>query len=203
MRSRTRHLLLFLAAPLIALVSPADNGYGQSETAGKAKALKSFHIEGIEQVRTERISWLQVQVLADAGVAETWSVLQDMKAYPEFLRIFTGVTAVDRTEAMTRYRMSVSPPWPMRNFDSLVWVAKLPELRLILWRSDKDDLTSSHGKIALEEVKEGSRVTYEIHSPAKKAFPPWVVRIGLYLVLPRMAQDFYDRIQQQNTATTP
>jgi hypothetical protein len=97
---------------------------------------------------------------------------------------------------MTRYRMSVSPPWPVPDFDSVVWIAKLPELHLILWRADKDDLTRSHGKIILEEVEGGSRVTYEIHSPAKRAFPPWVVRIGLYLVLPRMTEDFYDRIQQ-------
>jgi hypothetical protein len=67
----------------------------------------------------------------------------------------------------------------------------------MLWRSDKDDLARSHGRIEVEEIHGGTRVIYEMHSPAKRAFPPWVVRIGLYLVLPRIAHEFYDRIQEQ------
>ena len=64
---------------------------------------------------------------------------------------------------------------------------EVPERRLIYQKGC--------GKVAVEEIPGGSRVIYEILSPAKKAFPPWVVRIGLYLVLPGVAQDFYERIK--------
>jgi hypothetical protein len=86
----------------------------------------------------------------------------------------------------------------MRDFDSLIWMATLPEQRLIFWRADKDDLARSHGRIEVKEIAGGTRVNYEIHSPVEKAFPPWVVRIGLGLVLPGIAKDFYKRINEQD-----
>jgi len=76
-------------------------------------------------------------------------------------------------------------------------MAKLPEQHLMLWRSDKDNLAGSHGRIEAEEIRGGTRVSYEMHSPLKGAFPKWVVRIGLYIALPGIAQDFYDRIHQR------
>jgi len=50
----------------------------------------------------------------------------------------------------------------------------------------------------VKEIAGGTRISYEMHSPVKKAFPPWVVRIGLYLVLPGIAKEFYERINEQD-----
>jgi hypothetical protein len=66
----------------------------------------------------------------------------------------------------------------------------------MLWRSDKDDLERSHGRIEVKEITGGTRVSYEMHSPASSAYPPWMVRIGLYLILPGIAEDFYNLINE-------
>ncbi len=190
-----RILFVVFAVSCAGLWGRAERVCAEPQGAPTGARPAGFRVEGIEQKRNELIAWLQVQVVADTQPGETWDVLQKMQEYPEFLDLFSRVTPVERTEKMTRYRMSISPPWPIRNFESVIWVTKLPEQRMMLWRSDKDDLEGSHGKVAVEEVPGGSRVTYEILSPAKKAFPPWVVRIGLYLVLPGVAQDFYERIK--------
>ena len=193
----TRRFCPLVVLSLLALSGWAASGRAEPETTKGGSPLKGFHVERIEQKRTEAIAWLHIQVVANAGTEETWAALQNIEEWAEFLRIFSQITPVARTETMTRYRMSVSPPWPLRDFDSLIWMATLPEQHLMLWRSDKDDLARSHGRIEVKKIAGGTRVSYEFHSPVERAFPPWVVRIGLYLVLPGIAQDFYDRIKQQ------
>jgi len=198
MPSCPRYLSLLLAVSLLVVSGSTEIGHAEKGKTGKAKPPEGFRVESVEQVNTETISWLRIQVVADTGPRETWAVLQNVQEWAEFLDIFSRVTPVERTDTMTRYCLSVSAPWPVPDFDSVVWIATLPDLRVMLWRKDKEKLTSSHGKIAVMEIPGGSRVIYEIHTPARKAFPPWVVRIGLYLVLPGVARDFYDRIQQQD-----
>jgi hypothetical protein len=195
--------LLSTLALLLCLLFPSGSspaGPAKPQETVETSPAPGFRVEEIEQKRTDRISWLRVQVAADTGVAETWTALQAVEEWGKFLRIFSDVAVLERWGAMTRYRFSVSPPWPIGNFDSLIWISVLPEQRLMLWRSNRDDLTRSHGRIEVREMPEGTgtRVSYEMHSPAQGAFPPWVVRIGLYLVLPGVAQDFLDRIHGQD-----
>ena len=198
MHSSQRSRSLLIVVCLFVVSGSTGNGYAEQGKAVGAKPSEGFYVESIEQKRTETISWIRIQVVADTGPRETWAVLQNVQDWAEFLDIFSRVTPVESTDTMTRYWISVSAPWPVPDFDSLVWIATLPDLRVMLWRKDKDKLTRNHGKIAVTEIPGGSRVIYEIHSPAKRAFPPWVVRIGLYMVLPGVARDFYDRIQQQD-----
>ncbi len=197
MCSCTKSFYPLVTLSLLALCWWPATGHSEQEAAEGSIPPKGFHIERIEQERTEAIAWLRVQVVADTGTEATWAALQNIEAWDQFLRIFSRITPVARTETMTRYRMAVSPPWPVRDFDSIIWMATLPEQRLILWMSDKDDLASSHGRIEVKEIPGGTRTIYEMHSPVKQAFPPWVVRIGLYLVLPGVAQDFYKMINEQ------
>jgi hypothetical protein len=187
-----------LAVSLLLVSASTESGHAEQVRPGKARPSEGFRVESIEQKNTGTISWLRIQVVADTGPRETWAVLQNIQEWAEFLDVFSQARPVERTDTMTRYLLSVSAPWPVPDFDSVVWIATLPDLRVMLWRKDKEKLTSSHGKLAVTEIPSGSRVTYEIHTPAQKAFPPWVVRIGLYLVLPGVARDFYDRIQQQD-----
>ena len=197
MRSSRKPFYPLILLSLIAFSGwPAKGSTDQESSEGDIPQ-KGFRIESIEQKRTEAISWIQIRVVADTGPEATWAVLGNIEAWDEFLRIFPQITPVARTETMTRYKMAVSPPWPVRDFDSLIWMATLPEQRLILWRSDKDDLARSHGRIEVKEIPGGTRINYEYISPVKEAFPPWVVRIGLYLVLPGIAKDFYERINEQ------
>ena len=197
MRSCQGLRLLFVVS-LLLLSGLTESGYAEGQKPKGKRPLKGFHVERIEQKRSDTIAWLRIQVLADTGSEETWAVLQNIEEWAVFLRIFSRITPVDRGRTMTRYRMSVSPPWPLRDFVSTIWIAELPDQRLMLWRSDRETLTKSHGRIEVKEIAGGTRVIYEFHSPAKKAFPPWVVRIGLYLVLPGIAQDFYDRISERD-----
>jgi hypothetical protein len=197
MRSCAKRFYPFVVLSLFALSGWPASGYAEQETAEGDSPPNGFHIEHIEQKRTEAIAWLRIQVVADTNTEATWAALENIGEWDQFLRIFSRVTPVARTETMTRYRMAVSPPWPVRDFDSILWMATLPEQRLILWTSDKDDLESSHGRIEVKEIAGGTRINYEMHGPVKEAFPPWVVRIGLYLVLPGVAQDFYTMIKEQ------
>lgn len=187
----------FFLVSLLALSPWAATGRAKPQRGPDETSHQGYRIEGIQQKRTGTISWLRVQVVADTDLERTWAALQDIDSW-SFLRIFSGITPLERNGNMTLYRMSVSPPWPIRDFDSLIWMATLPEQRLMLWRSNKDDLTESHGRIEVRELPGGTLVNYEMHSPAKGSFPPWMVRIGLYLILPGIAQDFYDRIQGQD-----
>lgn len=197
MRSCRKLSFPLVALSLFALSGWPTNVHPKQEATEAGIRPKGFRVEQIQQKRTEAISWIRVQVVADTGTEETWAVLQDIEAWDEFLRIFPRITPLTRTETMTRYRIAVSPPWPIRDFDSIIWIATLPEQRLMIWRADKDDLARSHGRIEVREITGGTRVSYEINSPVKSAFPPWVVRIGLHLVLPGMAKDFYRRINEQ------
>lgn len=198
MRSYTKRIYPIIVLSLLAMYRWPASGHAEQETAEGGIPPKGFRIERIEQERTDAIAWLRIQVVADTGTEATWAALQNIEEWDQFLRIFSRITPVARTETMTRYRMAVSPPWPVRDFDSIIWMTTLPEQRLILWTSDKDDLESSHGRIEVKEIAGGTRIIYEMHSPAKQAFPPWVVRIGLYLVLPGVAQDFYKMINEQD-----
>ena len=198
MRSCTKRFYPLIVLSLIALSGWPASGYPEQETAEGGIPPKGFHVERIEQKRTEVIAWLRIQVVANTDTEATWAALENIEEWDQFLRIFSRITPVARTETMTRYRMAVSPPWPVRDFDSLIWMAPLPEQRLMFWRADKDDLARSHGRIEVKEIPGGTRISYEIHSPVKEAFPPWVVRIGLYLVLPGIAKDFYERINEQD-----
>ena len=197
MRSCER-LQVLLVVSLLSLSGLIESAYAEPETPNGEEPLEGFRIERIEQKRTDTIAWLRIQVVADRGSEKTWAVLQNIEEWPHFLRIFSQITPVERARTMTRYRLSVSPPWPLRDFVSTVWMAKLPDQRLMLWRADRETLTNSHGRIEVKEIAGGTRVIYEFQSPAGKAFPPWVVRIGLYLVLPGIAQDFYDRINERD-----
>jgi hypothetical protein len=198
MRSCTKRFYPLIILYLLALSGWPAIGHTEQETSEGGIPPKGFRVELIEQERTEAIAWLRVQVVTDTGTEATWAALQNIEEWDQFLRIFSRITPVARTETMTRYRMAVSPPWPVSDFDSIIWMATLPEQRLILWRADKDDLASSHGRIEVKEIAGGTRINYEMHSPVKQAFPPWVVRIGLYLVLPGVAQDFYKMINEQD-----
>jgi hypothetical protein len=198
MRSRSRHIYPLLILSLLSLSGWPAVGRAEQEPPKGGTPAKGYRIERIEQKRTAVISWVRVQILTDAELDKTWAVLQNIEAWDEFLRVFSLITPVARTDTMIRYRMAVSPPWPVPDFDSLIWIATLPEQRLMIWRGDKDDLTRSHGRIEVKEIAGWTRVSYEIHSPAQGAFPPWVVRIGLRLVLPRIVKDFYGRINETN-----
>jgi hypothetical protein len=191
-------LFVLLFVCLLCLAGSTETGYAQGQRPKGQKPLKGVHVERVEQKRTDTIAWVRVQVVADKRPEEAWAVLEATEEWADFLRIFSQVTALARTRTMTRYRFSVSPPWPLRDFDSTVWMAELPAQHLILWRSDREKLTRSHGRIEVQEIADGVRVSYEIHSPVESAFPPWVVRLGLYLVLPGIAQDFYDRIDEMD-----
>lgn len=189
-------LTILLILSLFALTGLKASKRVDQGVPKEAPPPKGFRVERIEQKRTEMISWIRVQVVANTETEETWAALRNIDDWPRHLRIFSGIRPVARTETMTRYKIFVSPPWPIRDFESVIWMATLPEQRLMLWRSDKDDLQRSHGRIEVREIDGGTRVSYEMHSPLRSAYPPWVVRIGLYLILPGIAQDFYDYINK-------
>lgn len=198
MRSYTRPIYLLLALSLLVLSGWKASGRSGQAPSERGSPPKGYRVDQIEQLRTEAISWLRVEVVADTEIEQTWAALQNIEEWDRHLRIFSRITPVARTETMTRYNMSVSPPWPIHDFESLIWLATLPDQRLMLWRADKDDLARSHGRIEVKEIDGGTRVSYEIHSPAKSAYPPWIVRIGLHLILPGIAQDFYDLISARD-----
>ena len=197
MRSCER-LQVLLVLSLLSLSGSIESAYAEPETPDGETPLEGFRIERIEQKRTDEIAWMRIQVVADRGSEATWAVLQNIEEWSHFLRIFSQITPVERARTMTRYQLYVSPPWPLGDFVSTVWIAKLPDQRLMLWRADRETLTNSHGRVEVKQIAGGTRVIYEFQSPARKAFPPWVVRIGLYLVLPGIAKDFYDRIDERD-----
>jgi len=70
-----------IALSLIVLSGGTASGQAERETSGEGNPVKGFRVERIEQTRTEEISWLRVQVVADTDINDTWAVLQDVKTW--------------------------------------------------------------------------------------------------------------------------
>jgi len=104
---------------------------------------------------------------------------------------------------MARYRFYVSPPWPMADFESVVSVKRAPGERLLIWRVEEGGLAGMFGRVLVKEATGGAEVVYDSYDSAKKSFPAWVVKIGLYIVLPGVLEDLTERIREQLPAVRP
>jgi hypothetical protein len=159
-------------------------------------ALEGVRIEEVRNERTETLVATRIRIFTDAPAGKTWAVLQDMEEWDRFIKLFSHIAPLETEGTETQYLLSVSPPWPIGDFDSVIRVEKLPEERQILWKVEKAKLTGNHGILSVKEADGGSRIIYESYGPAKSAFPDWVMKIGINLVLPSVLKDFYREIRE-------
>jgi hypothetical protein len=181
------------------VIHPAWQAEGKVNKGRPSKemALQGVRIEEIYNNRTETLAATRIQVFTDAPAGKTWAVLQDLEEWDRFMKLFSRIAPLETEGTETRYRLSVAPPWPIGDFDSVVWVEKLPEERQILWNVRRAELTVKHGIISVEEAYGGSRIIYESYGTAESAFPDWVMKIGINLILPSILKDLYQEIREQ------
>jgi hypothetical protein len=159
-------------------------------------ALEGVRIEEVRNERTETLVATRIRIFTDAPPGKTWAVLQDLEEWDRFIKVFSHIAPLETEGTETRYLLSVSPPWPISDFDSVIRVKKLPEEKQIRWRVEREKLIGNHGIISVKEADGGSRIIYESCGPAKTAFPDWVMKIGVNLILPSLLKDFYREIRE-------
>jgi len=163
----------------------------------RAASAEAYEVLEIERSTTGNIRLLRIRALVRKPPQETWAVILDMESWPEFLTLFSRVWFLGTVDDMARYRFFVSPPWPVADFESVVRVKSLPEQRLLLWNVQEGGLVGMYGKIYIQEATGGSEVVYESYGSAGKSFPAWMVKIGLYLVVPEVLKDICRRIAEK------
>ncbi len=189
-----------VAVLFIVLLHSIPSGRTLATEEGKTteeKEHRGFRIETIERERGEKISRLRIRVSMDTGVEATWEILRNLEQWDRFLSLFSRVTPLGDRTPPTHYRLSVSPPWPIPDFESVIWVKKLPRQRTILWRVQKGRMRDSYGRISVKEREGGCLIDYESLGPAGHTAPKWMVKLGLYFVVPSLARDFHDRVLEE------
>jgi len=72
--------------------------------------VKGIHIERVDRDATETEAWIRVWVLSDTPLRETWSVLQNVGQWAEFMDLYSKVEQVPGDGNLERYVFDVSPP---------------------------------------------------------------------------------------------
>jgi len=163
----------------------------------QAAAAEAYEVLEIERGTTGNIRLLRIRTLVRHPPRETWAVLQDLESWPAFLDLFSRVMPLGTVDDLVRYRFFVSPPWPVADFESVVRFKSMAEQRLLDWNVEEGGLAGTSGKIYLREVMGGSEIVYESYTSAGKSFPAWMVKIGLYLVVPGVLDDLCQRIAEK------
>lgn len=158
---------------------------------------KGFKIEQIEMESSPTLGLMRVRAFTDTPAEATWAVLRDVQRWERALGLFSETELLESTPSRSRYRLHVSPPWPIRDFEAVVNVESPPGERLLLWTVEEGRIAGNFGKIRVQERPGGSRVIYESYGPPKNAFPPWMLRIGLRLILPSQLEDLHEAILEE------
>jgi len=185
------------ALPFVFLPAWQAEGKLNKERPSKKMVLKGVRIEEVCKKKTESLATTRIQVFTDVPAARTWAVLHHPEEWHRFLKLFSRIAPLETEGTESRYLLSVSPPWPISNFESVIRVEKFPEERRILWKVERAEMTGSQGIISVKEADGGSRIIYESYGPARSAFPDWVTKIGINLVLPSVLQDLYHELLEQ------
>jgi uncharacterized membrane protein len=182
-----------LALPFIFLPAWEAEGKLKKGQSSDKRAHEGVRIEEVTNDRTETHTTMRIRVLTDAPAGKTWTVLQDLERWHRFTKFISRIAPLDTEGTETRYSLSVSPPWPISDFDAVLRVEKRPEERQILWKMGRAEETEKSGIISVQETDGGTRVTSEIHGAA---IPNWVMKIGVNLILPSVLDKVYREIRE-------
>ena len=168
------------------------NGASPSERPGKG-----FRIENIDRDANASVAWIKIRVVSDAPVQETWEVVDDIDHWGQAMDLVSNTEILEKKGDVSRYKLFISPPWPMSDFYSIIQVRRTSKPHLFLYWVNEGFMQGSFGKISAGGVPGGSWIFFESFGSPKNRFPDWMVKIGVHLVLPSVLKDLYNRILEK------
>jgi len=192
-----RILPAFITAVILLLSVPyarADDTQSQ-DPVQEQQLEKGIHIDNIDRDTDGTIAWIKIRVLTDTAIEETWEVIQGLEDWDKAMDLISKVEILGEENEETRYKLFVSPPWPLGDFDSSVRVRKTSQPHLFLYWVEKGFMQGTFGKMSAgEEPGGGSWILFENYGSAAARFPDWMVKIGIHLVVPSVLKDIHERI---------
>ncbi len=197
MKTMNRLLLVFITTAGLLLGAP----FGQVENAPPQaspyveKPKKGIRINHVDRDADASVAWLKIRVLSDTAIEETWEVVQTLENWDQAMDLISRVETLGEDNGEIRYKLYVSPPWPLGNFDSIVRITRTGKPRMFLYRVEQGFMQGSFGKISAGETPDGgSWIFFENYGAPSARFPDWMVKIGIHLVVPSVLKDIHKRI---------
>jgi len=179
---------------------PGD-GHAATEPAPAPEKARE-EIEGtrvveVDRNATDEVAWIRIWVLSDTPPGVTWDVIQNVQQWDRFMDLYSQVSLITTDGTMDVYELNVSPPWPISDAKTVVRVLKQPAERTLSYWVELGFMKGTHGKISVEEAAGGSRILFENLGAPTQRFPDWMVKIGVYLVMPSVLEDLRGQILRQ------
>ena len=190
-------LLILCAMAAAVMAGPLPVQGEPVSPSGRARPERARHgiqIDSIDRDADQNSAWLRIQALSDTPVKESWEVMRDIERWDQVMDLISGVEVLGREQAETMYRLSISPPWPLSDYFSIVRVRESEEERTITYRVDQGFLFGTFGTISVGEDPAGSWMRFENLGSPQRRFPDWMLKIGVHLVLPSVLKDLRERI---------
>jgi len=189
-----------LWAMLTAALILACPGRGEpapvSEKAGKKSGREGMQVHSVDRDADSSHAWIRIHVLCDTPAGETWEVIRGIEDWDEVMDLISRVEVLEENPRETRYKLRISPPWPLSDYFSIVRVREAAEGTELDYRVEEGFLFETFGKIAVGEDQAGSWIRFENLGSPQRRFPDWMVRLGIRLVVPSVLKDIRGRIMK-------
>ena len=168
---------------------------GPETSPRKTTTIRGIRVAHVDRGVSEEFAWIRIHVLVDTPPRYTWEVIQDIAHWNRFTDLFSEPTVLPAEGPMERYRFHVSPPWPFSGGQTFVRVIRKPAGRTLDYWVESGIMAGTYGRIAVSEESGGaSRILFENLGSPEQRFPDWMVRISVYLMVPRILKGLRQRI---------
>jgi len=207
LHGKTERGILWVAALTVLLwtLAPAPGSWDNRATlisspaaAQEAPRVKGIRVEHVDRDASETAAWIRIRVLSDTPPQETWNVIRNIRQWDRFMDLYEEVEVLDPDGPMERYRLSISPPWPISRAESLVRVMKRPADRAMDYWVEAGLMQGTYGRISVSDADgKASRILFENTGSPDRRFPDWMVKISVYLVVPSVLREIREQILLQ------
>lgn len=162
--------------------------------AKAARPIKGTRVVDVDRDATDEVAWIRVQVLSDTPSGATWNVIQNVEQWDRFMDLYAEVRVLRGEGPVTVYEFTVSPPWPIADAKTVVRILKKPADRTLDYWVEQGFMQGTYGKVSVEKVDGGCRILFENLGSPNQRFPDWMVKIGVYLVMPSVLEDIRKQV---------
>jgi hypothetical protein len=154
---------------------------------------KGIHIDRVDRSGDEKLSWIRILVHSDTPIKETWSILQDVEHWDRITKLFTRIDLLEAGDHENRYKLHVSPPWPLANYYSIMRVRLGREANRFEYWIDEGYMYGTFGAVSGGQDGEGCWLLFENFGSPERRFPDWMTKISVYLAMPSVLKDVRNR----------
>jgi len=155
---------------------------------------KGISIQQVDRDTDGKIAWIKIRMLSDTPVKETWVVVGDVDQWARCISLIPRIEPMKSRGADSMYRIYGSPPWPFPDVESVVRVRKSSASCHLSYWIEEGFMEGTYGNISVSREASGCWLIYDNYGPHKIRFPGWMVKIGVYIVLPSILKDLHAQI---------